>query len=377
MSNGNAGMTRRPKLISDWSLEAAIGLDRHHPSFLSFVCCASDVRRQAIFAALAELNRIGPQALVTRFVLSQVDLTSDEIPETAIARALMAPRRSSEVLKTLHGTIPAGFLGALKRLGPDPLPEPALYRLLYDLFSRPEHRQRAKVLGQISGQITANQIRVLNRLDAVLVHPKILRRTYQVNAAEDANAALALIRATVSTVTDAALRQSIEAMRPKADLGDLFGGWLEKMDRPVFPPPIPLDDPDLELIASGDALRRMGRLYRNCLAQRVAAVAANTQTFLAWRHGPVAIAELRRLSTGGYVLVQVHGNRNRSLDPSVARAIREKLESYGIPAFAPGEGCSRVRGVLHMVGMWDIPGAVGFEEDEAPAEAGQPEDELV
>ena len=65
-----------------------------------------------------------------------------------ISHALVACRRVRDLLHAAYGPVD-GLLGALKRLGDDPLPRES-YRDLMSVLTEPEHRVRAKVLEQMS-----------------------------------------------------------------------------------------------------------------------------------------------------------------------------------------------------------------------------------
>jgi hypothetical protein len=286
----SASFDINPRSFSGWSLSIAVELDAACPSFLSFVFCAAALKRQAIFSALATLIREGHETLAAR--LRPLVTADDQIHQTSyeqIARALMAGR-AREIVQAVFGDVPEGFLGALSRIGDEPLRKPGLYSTLFEIFSEPQHRVRRNVLRQRSGSITATHIEVISRLDPILVHRNVLNRLYGASQADDANAALALVRDTVSSATDEAIRQSIEDLGAKTDLGALFSRWLEKVDRPPVRLPIPEDDPDFAVLTSGAAMTSLGRRFRNCASSRIIYLAQGAQVLLEWQHPPGLIA---------------------------------------------------------------------------------------
>jgi hypothetical protein len=269
--------------------------------------------------------------------------------------------RARTVVQAVFGEAPRGLLGMLNRLGDSPLPQYQFYRLLFEIFANPEHHQRATALLQVTGRIAPSQIEIARLLDPVLVHRTILNRI-SLQQVEDVNAALALVRETVSTATDAALRQSIEQIGPKTTLGDFFSRWIRKMDQPVAVPMIPADDPDLAVLATGEAMVALGRRFQNCLGSKTPFVATGRQAYVHWRHSPEAIAELHRLSNGQFVLADVHAVLNQRPDPTTVAAVRNKLHLLGIPALETIENELRACGVMRLVGTLDI-GWRGLEED--------------
>jgi hypothetical protein len=260
--------------------------------------------------------------------------------------------RAREIVQAVFGDVPDGFLGVLNRIGDEPLRKPSLYFTLFEIFSDPQNRVRRNVLRQRSGSITATHIEVISRLDPILVHQNVLNRLYGASQADDANAALALVRSTVSSATDDAIRQSIESLGEKTDLGALFTRWLQKVDRPPMLLPIPEDDPDLAVMTSGEAMTSLGRRFRNCASSRTIYLAQGAQVLLEWRHPPGLVAQCHRLTNGMWVLTEVYAKSNGRVDPVAAAALRKKLETIGIPALFSGDGDPRTRGIMNLLGHW-------------------------
>ena len=325
---------------------------QHCPSFLSFFFCAAALKRHAIFSALAALTRECPKVLAAR--LGLLVPAADQIHQTSyeqIARALMAGR-AREIVQAVFGQVPDGFLGVFSRIGDEPLRKPGLYFTLFEIFSDPQHRMRRNVLRRRSGSITATHIEVISRLDPILVHQNVLNRLYGASQADDANAALALVRGTVSSATDEAIRQSIENLGEKTDLGALFTRWLEKVDRPPVLLPIPEDDPDLAVMTSGEAMTSLGRRFRNCASSRIIYLAQGAQVLLEWRHPPGLVAQCHRLTNGMWVLTEIYAKSNGRVDPVAAAALRKKLEALGIPALCSEDAHPRTRGIMNLLGHW-------------------------
>lgn len=339
----------------------AIELDAHCPSFLAYTLSASVLKRQSIFAALGMLAQEGPDLLAARLsALAPANCALPPHPIAQIAQSLMI-LRARKVAQAVFGEIPSGLLGMLSQLGDSPLPQQRYYHLIFELVSDPKQRERVSALRKITGRISPSHIEIARHLDPVLVHEKILNRI-SLTQIEDVNATLALIRITVSSATDAALRQSIERMAPKTSLGEFFGRWIKKMDQPTAVPEIPNDDPDFVVLTTGEAMKSLGRQYQNCLSTKTPLVATGKHAYLEWRHSPGAIAELHRLSDGQFVLGDVHVILNQRPDPALIAAIRSKLRSIGIPALETVENQIRACGVLRLLGAFDI-GWRGIEED--------------
>jgi hypothetical protein len=354
-----------PRSFSGWALRPALELDTACPSFLSFVFCASTLKRQAIFMALAALHRDGPESLASRLhPLASADDHACYLPREQIARALMTAPRAREIIRTVFSDLPDGLLGVLTRIGDDPLPSPDLYFALYETFADPQYRACRDVLRQRSGQITAAHIEIIRRLDPVLVHENILKRVYSVSQALDANAAVAMIRGTVSSATEEAIRQSVADIGEKTDLATLFNKWLSKADRLPVCPAIPEDDPDIAVMPSAEAMASLGRRFRNCSTTRIVYVAQGAEVLLEWQHPPGLIAQCHRLTNDMWVLTEIYAKTNGRVEPAQAAVFRRKLEALGIPALSPGDAYPRTTGVQTLLGAWGgIGNNLGFEDE--------------
>src|SRR4051794_28695346 len=168
-----------PRTFNGWALDTSCLLEPACPSTLASFFCASPLRRQAIFCALAELDPQRPQELAGR--LARVICTgspAEHNPFETIAQCLLAGSPKL-VVEAVYGSVPDGLIGALRRIGDDPFTSPATYRALCDLFARPEHRERAKVLGELSGRISETTIEVVQTLDGELLGREIVSRLWE------------------------------------------------------------------------------------------------------------------------------------------------------------------------------------------------------
>ena len=342
-------------LFGGFPLEVACKLDASCPGYLNRVLYASALKRQAQFAAYAEIDFSQPDILAARlraFAPALCDPNLD--PVAQIARALTS-LRARQIVQGVYGGVPKGFLGLLARLGGDPLPDPADYRLAFSLFADPANKARAKLLGQIEGQISPGKIKVAARLDPVLLHKAVLDRVYDVERVEALHAALALIRALVPDATDAALRQSLDRVSPSDhDMSKWLLGWLRQMRRVPVIPPIAQGDTELRLLQGAD-MPELGRRFANCAADRIGYIAVGSRLYYEWiGSGAPAVVELRCLQGGRFLIEDIKGLRNASPAPAVATAIRARLSKAGVLTYA-GYGGSSVGGALMtLLGAWDF-----------------------
>src|ERR1700712_2981110 len=101
------------------------------------------------------------------------DSSLDPVAQIARALILLPPRT---ILKGLNSSLPDGLLGLLSRIGSDPLSDRSDYRLAFSLFADPAHKSRAKLLRQTEGRISPGTIKVVARLDPVLLHKAVHAR---------------------------------------------------------------------------------------------------------------------------------------------------------------------------------------------------------
>ncbi|WP_306222533.1 hypothetical protein [Bosea beijingensis] len=254
-----------------------------------------------------------------------------ELERTARALILLKPR---QVIECVYGQCPNGFLGLLSRLGCDPQGTKETYRAAFDLFSNPRHRQRAKVLGQLPGRVTAEQIAVVAGLDDALVHRAVVEKAKSAEV-RALNQFATMIR-DFCGATPSSIRASLDKLNvgtKGVGMGEWAQGWIGRQVRLPFDPPIPASDPDFRLCL-GVELTSLGRRLRNCAGQR------QSYTFLGERliyevvgFGEPAAFELLRLTTGAdskWVCEDLRAPRNRRVSPELAAAVQFKLDHYGI-----------------------------------------------
>jgi hypothetical protein len=250
-----------------------------------------------------------------------------------IARALilLKPRR---VLEVLYGSCPDGLLGLFDRFGSQPLYGPETYRLAFELFSKPEHRKRAKVLGQFPGQIRPEHVAIVANLDDRLLHRSVLERVRK-GEVEALNNFVEMI-VDLCDATPELIRESLDVMAVGTTgvrIDEWVQGWLARQVRLAVDLPIPADDPHLRLRVGGE-LASLGRRLRNCAGQRMGGCFAGDRLIYEFcGHGEEAVIELERLTSGSEVRWLLSGAfraRNRRISPTVAVAIQEKLDQFGI-----------------------------------------------
>lgn len=354
-----------PRPFDGDPLAAACRLDTAFPGYLSAVFHASALKRTAQFIACAETDFDQPHIMAARLAaISPTDISAAD-PLAQIAKALIL-LKPGPIVRASYGTLPPGLIGLLARFGHDPLRDPGDYRLAFELFSRSEHRARAKLLGQIEGKITARSLRIIARIDPIFLRPHVLERVRSETMLEALHEALALIRRLVPSANDATLMESLNHLSPRdRDLSKWIEAWLRKSERLLITPPIPVDDPDLRLIPLKD-LDEVGRRFGNCLGSRIAYGALGCRLHYEWgRDQTAAAVELRALSGGAWVIEQIRGTHNQPVSSDAMRAIRAKFSSYGVLSYvAPGLGRagSRLASLLRAYDLADTDADEEFDD---------------
>src|SRR5829696_982040 len=149
-----------PQPFSDWGLELACRIDTACPSFLAHTFHESNLKRQSIFAALAELDTTSSDDLAPRLrAIAPAECITTPDPLAQIGRARIIAK-ARDIIGAVYGTVPDGMLGVMARVGADPFREPGGYRDLFRMLTEPQHRGRAKVLMQIEGKISPIKIEI-------------------------------------------------------------------------------------------------------------------------------------------------------------------------------------------------------------------------
>jgi len=298
-----------------WCTEALVRLDDTAPGVLARVLTAAPARRQAIFAALAaQEEKVG-----------LCDVGEDMFP--ASFAEVIRHCRSNEILRRAFGSIPEGLPRILTQIGERPLPRAKDYIALRDLLA--DHDVRAAEALRGSGRITCRKLEVLNALDPRWRHAHTLERIDTGGEALMFNQAISFVQSLNSRATDEAVAGAIAMMLPTSTLARLLERFMLRADR-LPPHPVPFEDNELRPLRTVRDLLDAGRRYRNCLRHRVSDVAA----------GKMALSEFRReclvefRPTGlGWLLREVHVERNRPVAVALCEAVEAKCDQIGIPRF--------------------------------------------
>ena len=161
-----------------WATADLVRLEALSPGLISRVLTVSPATRHAIFLVLARRHH-------DRLAGVQAD---DEV-DAALANVLRR-ERARAIIEHAFGAAEDGLIGALARLGAEPLSSPGSYARLHSLFRRAEDRHKGEALQHV-GQITGKMLRVIDALDARWVHRETLTRIETMAGAITFNRAVA------------------------------------------------------------------------------------------------------------------------------------------------------------------------------------------
>lgn len=313
-----------------WCTEALVRLDDTAPGVLARVLTAAPARRQAIFAALAaQEEKVG-----------LYDAGDDLLPMSFAE--VIRHGRPGDILRRAFGSIPEGLPSMLSQIGERPLSRAKDYIALRDLLADDDVRAADALRG--SGRITCRKLEVINALDHRLRHANTLERIDSGGEALMFNQAIGFIQSLNSKATDEVVAGAIAAMRPTSTLARLLDRFLQRADH-LPPHPIASGDNELLPLLSMKTVLHAGRRYRNCLRHRLADVAVGRMALAEFRQE--CIVEFRPLTAGaGWLLRDVHIERNRPVPLSLFADVEAKCDEIGIPRIneaGGGDGRSSYR----------------------------------
>lgn len=297
-----------------WATDALVELDDEEPGILARVLKAGPQRRQAILAAVA-----------AREEKSGVFDVGDGLIPPSLA-VVVRHGRAADILRHAFGEVPEGFAGLLTRAGERPL-RAKDYLALRDLAANTDPRGAEALRG--SGRITCRKLEVLAALDPRWRHANTLQRIDSGPEALTFNDAVAFVQSVNSKASDEAIAGAIALMRPTSTLPRLLDRLLRRADR-LPPHPVQQGDNEIRPLANMRSLMEAGRKYRNCLAHRLCDVAAGKMAVAEFRGE--CLLEFRPLSLGaGWMLRDVHVERNRPVALTLSNAAEAKCDEIGIP----------------------------------------------
>lgn len=302
-----------------WATDSLVELDPLAPGLISRVLTGAPMVRQAIFTALATRKQMAADDEAFARILRAAD-----DPDLAL---VLRDGRARDILDFVFGSVADGWLGALERLGGEPMKRPQSYVNLGSLFTAPEHRKKAEALRHV-GQITEDMLSVVAVLDDRWLHHEALKRLPNTVAAKDFNAAIAFAQQVSSRATDDAIAEAIARLTPRSTISVLVQRFVRRADQ--FPPHPVAGDLEIRPIKTVRDIIEIARRYHNCILSKLEEVLTGRVAFAEYRRE--CIMEFRPLTQNrGWVLMDLHIERNGFISGELAAAARAKCDAIGIP----------------------------------------------
>lgn len=381
-----------PRPISGRWLEIACRVeDSSCPGFLMAMLHASDLKRQAIFLLLAEIDRGDCGALTERLRAAAPGVCAPGLDGLAIIGRAAIVLRPRDLVGAVLGELLEGLMGVLARLGPDPVsPGRWRYHAICRLLSsnHPEDRLRVRTLHQMGGPIRGEQIMIIGALPPVLLHPSFVERVASVADAHRLRHFVQYLPSICSSASYAAIKESVERIGDLT-LADWARRWMGRFDR-LPHEALDLDDPELVVLASGRAMAEAGGSGRfaNCLSTLSPRVALGRSLYVEFKPSDGSaglLAELLRVGDYWH-LHEMHAPNNRRVRVSVAARLRTVLARHGVLVLghAPAEA-ETLHAVAQLVrhdtimhediggfGLYDLEEERCTEEERAPEIVAEP-----
>lgn len=314
---------------SGWTVEPFCKLDEAAPGFLRHVTSARPQWRHAVSMSVANGLLDQPDRFLARACGDEtIGLPwFDVISRMAKLLLGMSP---AAIIEASFGSCPDGLLGALRKLGFEPLSLEA-FLALHAVFHDPSLAGRRKVLNQLS-HIDEGLFEATMILDRAVLSPVVVRRVKDGRGAERLNALLGSLRRFCSTATDAAITKSISDLQPDTSNAEWARSWLARADQNIPAPPWSGGD-GLIALTSGELLAMAGRNTRTCIRTRVSTMLAGRAAYYLEPKAGVIACVVR--TTTGWLTTQIVGTANGSVLPRVRDSVFDVLEANGVPCFRP------------------------------------------
>ena len=320
--------------LSGWVLTSLVSLEEDAPGTLHGIVASIPVCRNALAVALATGALDRPENFVLR-ACGEIDESDAALPVRAQFALAIRSMRPQAIVEAALVEVPPSLMGSLRKIGSEPLNTDQAYRRLIDLLgsTTSEGRARRRVLEQFnSGRLTDDSLQVIECLDLAILSP--LTATHISNAAEAhrLNARLRVIRQMCSAASDAALKESADAMGSRFNSGQFARAWLTKADL-LAPLGLPIDGDHDFIRINPSTAEATGRRYRNCLAGYGPEMAAGATAFFSIES--LSLVVVLRLMDVGWMLTGVHTELNGRVSRQVLETVKERLSGLGVLCVLP------------------------------------------
>lgn len=321
-------------ITSSWAIAEARQLG---PEFLTWLLCDAGVGRRQVVFALAAHGWLGqPEGVVAQ-------LAPDHLGDAPFALCdLLRASDLNDLVCAGFGYCPEGYLGGLRRIGPDAFSDPESYRQYFSLFSEPHLKPRRRV-AQHLGTMTEAKLRMLLEIDGSLLHVAFIDRLSSIEEVHSINTALAAVRAASDREQEAALVAAAVDGAEDQRVERFVSAWIKRCRFPNLPFDTDAAAGVFPLQDAAELIARSIR-YRNCARglHRVVDAIAGRSAYVAYEPEgkPTAMALLYRLSNGAWLVEGIYGPGNARVPAPTQTPLRAWFADRGVlsldrPRLAP------------------------------------------
>ncbi|MEQ1782536.1 MAG: hypothetical protein ABMA14_14325 [Hyphomonadaceae bacterium] len=277
-----------------------------------------------------------------------------------------AARLMTEVLpslspKTIYAALfevaPEGLLSVLKKLDDKAL-QPETYSILVDWHRDAAQGRRCQMLSRMV-TLDEGRIGAIAALDDVLLVPALLPRVNSRPEAERLNRYVDTVRALCTTATEDNLHRSAHRLQGILTIKPWLEEWLRMADK--LPPPPFRGDAECSALITAAEVEDAAQRFRNCIAGRyMPSILTGKVCFVEYKPEP-ALALLARLTKGGWLLMSVHGPKNRLIDADHAERVKAKVLGLGASIFTLEDVDPDMLRVLQDIFGWFDPFEMDFQ----------------
>lgn len=335
---------RARPITSSWAIAEARQLGSE---FLAWLLCEAGVaRRQVVFALTAHGWLGQPEGVVAQ-------LAPDRLGDAPSALCdLLRATDLNDLVCAGFGHCPEGYLGGLRRIGPDAFSDPESYRQYFSLFAESRLKPRRKI-AQHLGAITETKLRMLLEIDGSLLHVAFIDRLSSIEEVRSINTALAAVRAASNREQEAALVAAAIDGGEDRQVERFVSAWIKRCRFPALPFEA---DEAAGVFPIQDAAQLVARSirYRNCARSlhRVVDAIAGRSAYVAYEPEgePTAMALLYRLSNGAWLVEGVYGPGNARVPVPVQKPLLTWFADRGVVSLDRPKLAPEWKTVLGLVG---------------------------
>ena len=310
--------------LSGWPLPHLFVLDQYRPGTIARLMGARARRRQAVYAALAAGAMARPQAFAQ--LLGPSASWHGAIWPALLAEALLTAR-PEDIVRTAFQSAPAGFVGALGRVGLDPLEEGS-YVSLHAIYDDPSQRRRQQVLSS-TAKLNDRKLAIIKMVPECCLRPQVLDVCRTLEDAADLQTAVNLALAH-SDRSPAEVWSSVAEIGPLTRISVLIERLLRSFTSTVRQPDLGSWEGAI-VIDTGSKLRAASRDFRNCLgaAQNLFGVVSGEVAFVSLE-APRVLLQLQSAGEA-WCVTGVYGPENKALPGGERRWACNMAEAAGFP----------------------------------------------